>query len=134
MLEYRCLQIRNTDCVTLIIFIDGEELIHQLRYTDGFVWLSPVRSVCAFTTCWFDTGANTRTWHSFRYPLLLGSVSRISRLFLWWRHYLRYFSSVRQVRIAFVRGRVVGTDFRWKLNGAIRLFCLRRKCLSRDIL
>lgn len=44
-----CVSRNNVSRVTLIVLIDSEELVDQLRYTDGTVRLPSMRSICAFT-------------------------------------------------------------------------------------
>lgn len=75
----------NVSRVTLIILIDSEKLVDQLGYTDRTIWLLSMRSVCAFTTRWFNAGTDIRTRYSFLYLPFFRSVFRFS---LWRRHYL----------------------------------------------
>lgn len=65
---------------TSIVFIDGEQLVDQLRYTDGIARLesSSIRSVGAFMSPQSDARTNSTTRYSFRYSFLRGSSSRFS--------------------------------------------------------
>lgn len=100
----------NVSRNTLIILIDSEELVDQLRYTDRTIWLPSIRSVCAFTARWFNAGTDIKTRYWFLYLPFLGLVFRFS---LWRRHYLIMILLFRMTSLRRkLRARVVGSAFR----------------------
>lgn len=111
----------------MIIFIDGEEFINQLRYTDGIARLPSIRSVSAFMACRFNSGTSIGRYSS-RYSLLRRLVSRFS---LWRCHnlimiFLFCFRTASSCR------KSVRSQLAWdkKLNDALSLFYPRRKVMN----